>query len=264
MLNEAQTLMLIDLNHISEDEARVTGSQGPTLVTESSGLRGHVDLNCWSVARFSTGRVGMNKKKMPGGHIWFFPLSLSLSLEEGREFGWIKSLSLSLSPVRLLSFYDHSFSFSSSSLLSGSQLFLRWWTRKQLPMGRRDTIGNVRKEEEDLSSVKRPMSDWWALLFLSLLLLCFHAWRLVRREQKRRGWIRACHVVGMATANSFFVPTAAAAFFSSSILCRFIHSLSHKRLYDPHPAPNSRWCEFPPQAIGSAPNSSTLFIFICL
>ena len=46
MLNEAQTLMLIDLNHISEDEARVTGSQGPTLVTESSGLRGHVDLNC--------------------------------------------------------------------------------------------------------------------------------------------------------------------------------------------------------------------------
>lgn len=62
------------------------------------------------------------------------------------------------------------------------------------------------------SSVKRPMSDWCALLFLGwwwwwcwCCVFSRMASGYTRLEQKRRGWIRACHVVGNGHGQQLFV-----------------------------------------------------------
>lgn len=80
---------------------------------------------------------------------------------------------------------------------------------------------------------------------------------------------------GMATAKQLFRPAAFLFFFffllffcSPSLVLSLSFSLysstgvSHWRLYDPHPVPNSRWCEFPLRAIGSAPRKLPDIIYI--
>lgn len=74
--------------------------------------------------------------------------------------------------------------------------------------------------------------------------------------------------------NSFFVQQHSFFFLLSSFFCSpsLVLSLSfslysstgvsHWRLYDPHPVPNSRWCEFPLRAIGSAPRKLPDIIYI--